>query len=83
MPALRREDDPRGAHDAFADPVVGRHAPLTKATATPHHRRDPADGEGPFERDDTPPSTLDLDTTAPRLTAKTLATCARHHRTTL
>ncbi|MEU8134965.1 hypothetical protein [Streptodolium elevatio] len=83
MPALQWEDDPRGAYDAFAGLVVGGHAPVTKTTATLHYRRDPADGEGPFERDETPLSTLDLGTTDPRLTAAILVTCARHHRTTL
>lgn len=83
MPALRWEDDPCGAYDAFAGLVVDGHAPLTKTTATLHYRRDPADGEGPFERDEQPLSTLDLGTTDPRLAAKILITCARHHRTTL
>ncbi|MCF2532265.1 hypothetical protein [Yinghuangia soli] len=83
MPALRWEDDPRGAYGAFAGLVAGGHAPLTKATATLHYRRDPADGEGPFERDEQLLSTLDLGTTDPRLAAAILVTGARHHRATL
>ncbi|GAA4993019.1 hypothetical protein GCM10023205_77110 [Yinghuangia aomiensis] len=62
---------------------MGVPVPPRQGHRNAHHRRDPADGEAPVERDENSPSSLDLETTGSRFAAAILVTCARHHRATL
>lgn len=79
LPCLRWEDDDRGAYWASA----GLATNLSQVYVRLHYLRDPADGEGPFERDEQPWSTLTVGTCDPGLVAALMVAAAQHHRSSL
>lgn len=83
LPSLRWEDDPRGAYWASAGLVNTGASILSQVSARLHYLREPADGEGPIERDEYPLSTLSIGTDDPGLVAALLVAAARHHRSSL
>lgn len=79
MPSLQWEGDHRGAYWAGAGLVDN----LSQVTARLHYLREPANGEGPFERDENPLSTRDIGTLAPGLVAALMVAAAQYHRASL
>ncbi|MET9150104.1 hypothetical protein ABZX82_02300 [Streptomyces griseoflavus] len=79
LPSLQWEGDERGAYWASA----GLSSNLSQTTARLHYLREPADEEGPFERDEHPWSTLNVGTCDPSLVAALMVAAVQHHRSSL
>lgn len=79
LPSLRWEDDERGAYWASA----GLATNLSQVSVRLRYLREPADGEGPFERDEQPWATLNVGTCDPGLVATLMVAAARYHRASL
>jgi hypothetical protein len=82
LPSLAWEGDTRGAYWASAGLVDRGSGDLSQASATLHYLREPA-GDGPFERDEYPLSTLNIGTRDPRRVAALLVAAAQDHRASL
>lgn len=75
LPSLQWEDDERGAYWASAGLATN-----SQTFVRLRYLREPADGEGPFERDEQPWATLNLGTRDPGLVAALMVAAAQHHR---
>jgi len=79
LPSLQWDDDQRGAYWASA----GLATNLSQVAVRLRYLREPADGEGPFERDEQPWATLNVGTCDPGLVAALMVAAAGHHRVSL
>lgn len=79
LPSLQWDEDERGAYWASA----GLSSNLSQTTARLHYLREPADGRGPFEYEESPWATLNVGTCDPGLVAALMVAAAQYHRASL